>query len=113
MPPPRLSSRLWLMDAALIGCSCLSDRYEGRPCQPPYNPNRFICSTGGTGSCGRARKALSLRKSSQSGSLRLPCCRGAAVEVVRGAKNALALHGDAVTDESAPDVLTRLEFVTV
>src|SRR2546427_1778536 len=62
MPPPRLSSRPWLMDAALIGCSCLTDRYEGRPCQPPYYPNRFICSTGGTGSFWRAQEGLGFWK---------------------------------------------------
>src|SRR2546422_6255997 len=67
MPPPRLSSRPWLMDAALIGCSCLTDRYEGRPCQPPYYPNRFICSTGGTGSSLRITKAVSFGKTSPGG----------------------------------------------
>src|SRR2546427_4110326 len=69
MPPPRLSSRPWLMDAALIGCSCLTDRYEGRPCQPPYYPNRFICSTGGTGSFWRAREGFRLGKASPGGSV--------------------------------------------
>src|SRR5256885_5345863 len=56
-------------------------------------PNRFIWSTGGTGSCWRSRKALSLRKSSPSGSVRGARCSAGGGGGLGKKKKALTLDG--------------------